>query len=325
MLLSPPIFVAYYRGFDMLAIIGFGDHVQRNILPVLDKIREVTVKYIVVRNVETQFYKNALFTSNFSEVLEDLDVTSVYIATPIQSHFSFVKKAILAGKNVLCEKPLTTNLKDSKELVGLAQSNNVKLQEVVMYEFHEQFQWIKNYLHRAKNSRLIKIESRFQIPHLAPKNIRYSKKKGGGALLDIGFYPLSMLISLLGTPGNVKASIVTQKNYSVDLSGLAILTYGEVYGVAEWGIGRIYKNEVTLEFEDHKVVVDRAFSKPSSFETKAIITKASGETVSVLINPDDHFYNLVTDFFSNNSNVVQHLNSIIERAKLLDVIKNNSL
>jgi len=308
----------------MLAIIGFGDHVQRNVLPVLDRIQEVTVKYVVVKNIQKYVDNNDfVFISDFSKVLEDKDVTSVYIATPIQCHYTFVKEAIFAGKNVLCEKTLTTNFNDSKKLVGLAQSENVKLQEVVMYQFHEQFQWIQNYLKTTANARLIKIHSCFQIPHLASDNIRYSKKMGGGALLDVGFYPLSMLISLLGVPVNVKSSLFSQQNYSVDLTGVAILTYDEMYAVAEWGIGRLYKNEITLEFEDHQVVVERAFSKPSSLQTKVVIIKNSGEKESILINPDDHFYKLFSDFFSDKNNASQHLNGILERAKIIDCIKNN--
>ncbi len=310
----------------MLAIIGFGDHVKRNILPVLKKLQEVSVKYIVVRNVLKYSDNNDFsFISDFSKVLEDKEITSVYVATPIQCHYKFVEKALIAGKNVLCEKSLTSNFKDSQKLVELAKFKNVKLQEVVMYQFHEQFRWIKNYLEKSTNARLIKVHSSFQIPHLGPENIRYSKSMGGGALLDVGFYPLSMLISLLGVPENVKSSLITQKNYNVDLSGVAILTYGEVYAVAEWGIGRLYENGTTLEFEDHKVVVERAFSKPSSLQTKITITKNSGDKESILINPDDHFYNLFANFFNNNNNAPQHLNNIIERAKLIETIKTNSL
>jgi NDP-hexose-3-ketoreductase len=309
----------------MLAIVGCGDHVQRNILPVLERINDVIIKYIVVRNIEKYSGNHSsLCTSDFTKVLNDDEITAVYVATPIQSHYTFVKQAILAGKNVLCEKSLTTNLNDSKILVELAQLNSVKLQEVVMYEFHEQFQWIKNYLRRQNSTRLIKIHSTFQIPHLASDNIRYTKEMGG-ALLDVGFYPLSMLISLLGATKNVSSSLFTQKNCSVDLFGLAVLTYDEVYGVAEWGIGRLYKNEITLEFEDHEVIVQRAFSKPSSFETKVVITQNDIEIESVTINSDDHFYNLLTDFFSNNKNNVEHLDSIIERAKLFDIIRTKCL
>ena len=325
MQLSHLTFVGSYQVYNMLAIIGFGDHVQRNILPVFEKIKEVTIKYVVVRDTDKYTHSNNfLFTNYLSVVLDDDEITAVYVATPIKTHFTFVKQAILAGKNVLCEKSLTDNLDDTKILVDLAKLNNVKLQEVIMYQFHEQFQWIKNYLNKQVSSRLIKIHSTFQIPHLASDNSRYSNEMGG-ALLDVGFYPLSVLISLLGTTKNIQSSVFTQKNYNVDLFGLAILSFKEVYGIAEWGIGRLYKNQIILEFEDHKVFVERAFSKPSSLETKIAISQNNIEIQSITINPDDHFYNLLINFFSNTNNSKSHLNSIIERANLFESIRSSNL
>jgi NDP-hexose-3-ketoreductase len=308
----------------MLAIIGFGDHVQRNILPVLLKMQKVTIKYIVVRDLEKYTEKyNFFFTTDFSKVLDDEDITSVYIATPISSHYRYVEAALRAGKNVLCEKSLTTNFDESEKLVNIAKLENVKLQEVVMYQYHDQFIWLKNYLENQYRGRLVKIHTSFQIPHLSPDNIRYSKNLGGGGLLDVGFYPLSMVISLLGIPNTVKSILIGQPNYSVDLSGVAIFNYNEHYAVAEWGIGRLYKNEIILEFEDHQVVVERAFSKPSSLQTIATIIKKNGDTEEILINSCDHFDMLLVDFF-DGKNDQKHLGAIIERAKIIEGIKNNT-
>jgi NDP-hexose-3-ketoreductase len=310
----------------MLAIIGFGDHVQRNILPTLEKLQDIMVKYIVVRDLDKYKHQtNFFFITDLSKVLADKDITSVYIATPISSHYKYVKEALTAGKNVLCEKSLATSFKDSEELVNLAKRTNVKLQEVVMYQYHDQFIWLKNYLKNECNGRLVKIHTSFQIPHLSPDNIRYSKNLGGGALLDVGFYPLSMIISLLGMPNMVKSILTAQPSYSVDLSGIAIFNFKELYAVAEWGIGRLYKNEIILEFEDHQVNVGRAFSKPPSLQTIATITKKNGDREEISINSCDHFYRLFSDFFNDDHNDLEHLDGILERAKIIDAIKNNLL
>ncbi|MGO4891638.1 Gfo/Idh/MocA family protein [Flavobacterium sp. W21_SRS_FM6] len=308
----------------MLAIIGFGDHVQRNILPALEKLQDVVVKYVVVRDLDKYKHQTTFFfITDFSEVLADKDITSIYIATPISSHYKYVKEALTAGKNVLCEKSLSVSFEDSEELVNLAKKTNVKLHEVVMYQYHDQFIWLKNYLKNECNGRLVKIYTSFQIPHLSPDNIRYSKNLGGGALLDVGFYPLSMIISLLGMPNMVKSIITGQPSYSVDLSGIAIFSYKELYAVAEWGIGRLYKSEIILEFEDKQVTVGRAFSKPPSLQTVVTITKNNGKREEILINPCDHFYRLFSDFFNSGHGDLEHLEGILERAKIIDAIKNN--
>jgi len=310
----------------MLAIIGYGDHVQRNILPVLEKLQEVIVKYVVVRDLDKyEHQSNFFFITDFSIVLADKGITSIYIATPISSHYKYIKEALTAGKNVLCEKSLTASFENSEELVNLAKKTNVKLQEVVMYQYHEQFIWLKSYLKNESHGRLVKIHASFQIPHLASDNIRYSKNLGGGALLDVGFYPLSMIISLLGMPSMVKSILTAQPSYSVDLSGIAIFNFKELYAVAEWGIGRLYKNEIILEFEDHQVNVGRAFSKPPSLQTIATITKNNGDREEISINSCDHFYRLFSDFFNDGHNDLDHLDGILERAKIIDAIKNNLL
>ncbi|MFW8590324.1 Gfo/Idh/MocA family protein [Glaciecola sp. 2405UD65-10] len=310
----------------MLAIIGFGDHVQRNILPALEKLQDVMVKYVVVRELDKYKHQtNFFFITDFSKVLKDKDITSIYIATPISSHYKYVKEALTAGKNVLCEKSLATSFEDSEELVNLAKKLRVKLQEVVMYQYHDQFIWLKNYLKNECNEGLVKIHTNFQIPHLSSDNIRYSKSLGGGALLDVGFYPISMIVSLLGTPNIVKSILTEQSNYSVDLNGVAIFNYKELYAVAEWGIGRPYRNEIVLEFEDKQVIVERAFSKPPTLHTVVTITKNNGTREEISINSCDHFKRLFYDFFSSVDNDLEHLQSILGRAKITDAIKNELL
>lgn len=308
----------------MLVIVGFGNHVQKNVLPVLSKIKEIEVKYVVITNLE-KYTKNNEYTfiDNIKIALEDEDITTVYIATPISLHYQFAKAALLAGKRVLCEKTLTDNLDDTQELVQIARSKGIKLQEVVMYHYHRQFKWIKNYFGDKANGRLVKVHAKFQIPHLKKDDIRYNKELGGGALLDVGFYPLSLVHAICGMPAGFTSSLFHQNGYDVDLLGAAIFNYNKFYSIAEWAIGSQYKNEVFLEFEDHNVFIERAFSKPSTLETKAVITKNGKICNEIIIDSDDQFYNLFTDFIKDDD-FLGDLEGIIERAKLIEYIKDNS-
>jgi predicted dehydrogenase len=309
----------------MLAIIGFGDHVQRNILPALNKIDSVSIKYIFVRDI--QKYKSLYdfnFIDDFTKILADDEISAVYIATPINNHYQYAKKALEAGKKVLCEKALTTNLTQTEELVEIAKATNTKLQEVVMYQYHNQYLWIKNYLQEKSKSRLLKIHTSFKIPHLPLGNIRYSKEQGGGALLDVGFYPISLLLSLLGMPTSIKSILLSQDDYNVDLFGEAIFSYDGFYGVAEWGIGCQYSNQITLEFEDHKVCIERAFSKPTTLETTVLIKKNNSIQEEIVTNCCDHFFLLFLDFFKDATNDESQLDNILARAKAIDVIKNKA-
>ena len=301
----------------MLAIVGYGDHVKRNIVPALSAMGK-RVGYVVVPTKDRVVaFPEAIVGHDFAEAVADHSVSAVYIATPIASHFTYVEAAIRAGKPVLCEKPLTANLRDTTALIELASKEGVKLQEVVMYQYHRQFRWIQEFMSQEQYGQLRKVHACFQIPHLSENNIRYSQEKGGGALLDLGFYPLSMITSLLGAPRNASSSVLGQQGYSVNLSGAALLNYDRCYGLAEWGIGRIYRNEVVLEFEDKQVTLERAFSKPGTMRTNARIDMADGETSVTEIPADDHFERLFNDFLDSKELDSQHLDSILMRAKIM--------
>lgn len=308
----------------MLAIIGFGEHYQRNILPIVKNSRSINIKYVVVRDV-TKYEKSNdyLFTNDYSIVLEDDEITSVYILTPINSHYDYAFKALQAGKNVLCEKSLTESLYDTEKLVSISQQTNTKLQEVVMYQYHPQFEWVRSHLEKNSTKRLIKFHATFQIPHLSPDNIRYSKSSGGGALLDLGFYPISIINSLFGIPDSINSVTVTPQDYEVDLFGCSLLSYSNFYATAEWGIGRDYKNEITIEYEDHQVHVDRAFSKPTDLKTNITISDKFGKVECITIPSFNHFEVMINDFLSNNAINEKHLSSIVERAHLIALVRNN--
>jgi NDP-hexose-3-ketoreductase len=311
----------------MLAIVGCGDHVIRNILPAIEKIKRINVGYIVVRDVKkySSKYPNYNFVNDFSIVLADANVKRVYIATPISEHYSYSLSAINAGKHVLCEKALTDNFDKTKMLVDIAISNNINLQEVVMFEHHNQFSEITNILSQKCFGELKKIHAIFKIPHLDGNNIRYLKNKGGGALLDVGFYPIALITSLLGEPKALKSISCKSKGYEVDLSGCGIFDYDDYYAIGEWGIGRGYQNELIIEFENANVHVERCISKPANLETKIKISPRNNDDYFVFIQADDHFKNMLIHFLSIDVVDVKHCDDILLRAKIINGIQNETV
>jgi NDP-hexose-3-ketoreductase len=309
----------------MLAIIGFGEHVIRNIIPTLNELEFVNIKYILVRQPEKYSKKNPCynFISDFNTIIDDIEVTRIYIATPIASHIDYVEKAILAGKHVLCEKTLSNNFSETKKLVDLAITENVNLQEVVIYEHHHQIDEVRRIIAERKAKNLKKICISFQIPHLDKSNIRYNKLQGGGALLDVGFYPLSYLNSLFSLPKEIYSLVYSEDEYEVDLTGSALLDYVDFYAIAEWGIGRVYRNEVSLEFEKETIIVERPISKPSNLETKIVSTSICGNKTKIMVKADDHFKNLFTYFYSFNEANFAELDGIVSRAELINRVQVN--
>jgi len=294
-----------------IAIIGFGNHVAKNILPAMSRLKGISVESVYVR--ETAKYSDKALSYNLTikhidESIDD-DVEWVYISTPISTHYDLASKYLKLGKNVICEKPLTDSLEKTKELLELSESKGVRLHEVCMYQFHKQYEHLRNFISNNANS-LKCLTARFAIPHLAKDDIRYAKALGGGALLDVGYYPVSLLVSLFGKPNNIKATKFSEDGYDVDLFGSAIFEYDDFYCIAEWGIGLPYFNEVTAITENTVIKYDRAFSKPETFSTKAQIRKGfdSSETD---IGCDDQFVNMFKSILLGDSSLRADVNGSV--------------
>jgi NDP-hexose-3-ketoreductase len=312
----------------MIAIIGYGKHVKNTVIPALSRA-DIKIKYILVREVSlTLKHESIEFTHSLQSILDDIEVTHIYIATPLSTHYHFTKLALSGKKNVLCEKPLSNSLHTTEELFTIARASDVFLDEMVMFSYHQQFIKLKEVMKRPSLGTLLKLTSCFQVPHLEKDNIRYDKTKDGGALFDIGFYPIAANLFLLENCEFSSGKIFSQELYDVDLTGTALFyNKGGVCGVASWGLGALYKNYIRLEYSDAEIIINRAFSKPFDLKTEIAINTIDGSTEKVSINPDDHFAQQFLSFMSKIKYDNKSKNSVIERisvmTKLIKTLDSN--
>ncbi|MCJ8314185.1 MAG: Gfo/Idh/MocA family oxidoreductase [Pseudomonadales bacterium] len=302
-----------------IAIVGFGAHVKKNILPILERMG-VHVKSVVVRVPHpSHLLFNFDFTTNFSDVLNDDEIEFIYVATPISTHYEIVKLGLESNKNILCEKPLTFDVDKAKELFDLAKESNCILKEVMMYKYHTQFFTLNELVKSNEFGRMISINAKFMIPHLEYNNIRYDLEKNGGALLDVGYYPISGIQSLLSNYKLDYSIIKGGLGYEVDLNGIAVFSNEDVYAIAQWAIGSAYKNEIVIEFEKARIVVERAFSKPETFQSNIKIYFSNGDEKKLVINPCSHFEQEFKLFLNGKVNK-NHNNEVINRIAIFNSI-----
>jgi predicted dehydrogenase len=284
-----------------LSIIGFGDHVVKNIFPLLSVMRSVNIRSVHVRN--PQKYKNIYKDLNFLPIEKEPEkgVDWIYVATPISTHYELASKYLKMGFSVICEKPITDKFHKTLALYKLAANLNLKIHEVCMYKNHKQYKKISSVIFNLSGDLKV-VEAKFQIPHLKHDNIRYSRELGGGALLDVGYYPISFFQSLFGLPKSINAVIKSEPKYNVDTLGSALFEYENILGVAHWGIGKVYQNYVLLDCGRERFFSDRIFSKPKDFST-SFVRSNNGLEVEHEIGADDHFENQFENIFNN---VVEH-------------------
>ncbi|AOC93659.1 Glucose--fructose oxidoreductase precursor [Flavobacterium anhuiense] len=169
---------------------------------------------------------NALRMYNSYDLLfEDSEVEIVYIATPHNSHAELSIKALEKGKHVLCEKPMALSYQDAQRMIEASKKNNVFFMEAFWTRFIPS---IQNLLQKIGNGIIgdvnyIKADFAFHGSETENKRL-FDKELGGGALFDIGVYPLFLSYIVLGKPKEILAKAIKHKN-DIDLQTSMILQY----------------------------------------------------------------------------------------------------
>ena len=214
-----------------LGIIGTGA-ISHHFIDAAHTSGEYQLVAVYSRKIETA----EKFASNYQDVtlfdqLEDFfkhpfDV--VYIASPNSLHFSQAKIALVAGKHVILEKPAVTQPKEWKDLLQTAQKNQRFIFEAARNYHEEAFATIKDFLADkhvlGADFNYAKYSSK--MPELLAGNTPnvFSNRFAGGALMDLGIYPLYAAIRLFGNP--TRATYQAQQlDNSIDLNGDGILSY----------------------------------------------------------------------------------------------------
>ena len=165
---------------------------------------------------------------SYDALLADPDVDAVYIPLPNDQHVPWSIKALEAGKHVLCEKPIAMSASEAHELLVAGQRHpRLKLMEAFMYRHHPQWKLAKQLVDTGKIGTLRTIQTFFSFYNDDPANIRHDPTMGGGALMDVGCYAISLSRWLFeGQPKRVLGIIEHDPRFRVDRLTSAILDFG---------------------------------------------------------------------------------------------------
>ncbi len=154
----------------------------------------------------------------YDAVLEDPQVDAVYVPLPHHLHVQWSIKALQAGKHVLCEKPIGLSAAEGQQLVEEGKKHpQLKLMEAFMYRFHPQWQTARQRVANGEIGRLETIHTFFSYFNDSPDDFRNVRHLGGGGLMDIGCYPISLSRWLFGgEPRKVNGSIERDPTFQID-------------------------------------------------------------------------------------------------------------
>lgn len=262
---------------------------------------------------------------SYEELLADPDIDAIYNPLPNHLHVDWSIKALQAGKHVLCEKPLGLNTADAQRLVDAANAHpQLKVMEAFMYRFHPQWQMAKQLIDEGRIGKLYAVHSHFSYNNREPNNIRNKVDMGGGALLDIGCYSVSLSRWLFNEePQQVLGQITPMPGEEVDCltSGLMEFTHGSASFTAATKIEPIQYAEAIGD--EGSLYIERPFYNDSSEPVQRIrITR--NRVQEIIEVPDNNHYSAMGDAFArsvfNNTTVPTPLADAIANMRVIDAI-----
>jgi predicted dehydrogenase len=163
---------------------------------------------------------------SYQELIEDPDIDAIYNPLPNHLHLAWTEHAAEAGKHVLCEKPIGMNADEAKALIEVRDRTGVRIAEAFMVRCHPQWLRAREVVRSGAIGDLRVVQGFFSYNNLDPKNIRNIPEYGGGGIMDIGCYPITMSRFLFGEePRRVLALVERDPAMGTDRLTSAILDF----------------------------------------------------------------------------------------------------
>jgi predicted dehydrogenase len=266
----------------------------------------------------------AIVFDSYDALLASPEIDAVYIPLPPALHYRWARAALEKGKHVLLEKPFTTGIEDTAELVGIAKAGNLALHENYAFMFHDQVSRIREMMHAGDIGELRLVRAIFGFPYRGASDFRFSAKMGGGALLDCGGYPLKMAAQLLGgTTRVIAATLEKSRGHDVDVFGSVTATNDDrIVGQIAFGMDNSYKCELEIWGSEGCIFTDRIFTAPADYIAritlkKAVVTEVEIPPCDQFLGSIEHFHRCIADSGARKDNYLE----IGTQARLIDEVK----
>ncbi|WP_298341796.1 Gfo/Idh/MocA family oxidoreductase [Ferrimicrobium sp.] len=290
-----------------VAVCGLGSYVaQAGVIPALRHSPWTRFLGGTTRSPSTAsqvLTANETHYQDYTTMLADPAVEAIYLPLPNDLHFTYIQRAVEAGKHVLCEKPLFLTENDYTRLDNLLNDTGLLVAEAFMSSYHPRLRAVLSSVTSGSYGPVINVQTTFTGTLTPLSGYRLDPTRGGGSLFDVGIYAIHPIVSLLGSePSHIWTTVMpSEQEHPVDLTLEALLAYDG--GVAatfttsfiagESQALRVLTREATIEM-DH-VCTPRLEDTTWTVTTKHGITKHD-------IASADPYQAMVDEVFASFSN-----------------------
>jgi predicted dehydrogenase len=229
---------------------------------------------------------------SYEGVLADPEVDAVYIALPNALHVEWAIRALEAGKHVLCEKPMSQRAAEVARAFDAAEAADRVLMEAFMYRHQPQVKRLKALVEDGAIGELRLVRAQFSFTLTEPENVRWIADLGGGALLDVGTYCVSISRHVAGDPEVVYGTKVVAPG-GADSRFAGILRFaGDVLGHFDCGFDLPRRHEVEVVGSEGLLTLSPAFGRDDG-----VLELHREDEVERIVVPATHRYALQVENF----------------------------
>jgi len=239
---------------------------------------------------------------SYDELLADGDVEAVYIPVPNHMHVPWSIRAAEAGKHVLCEKPIALTADEARSLLAVREATGVHMAEAFMVRLHPQWQEVKRLIDGGRIGELRLITGHFSYYRRDPTDIRSNPDWGGGALMDIGCYPIFIARWMFGAePTEVVAMVDRDPELRIDYLTSALMRFPSGQATFTSAGQLVPYQRVHLFGDKGRIEVEIPFNAPPDRPCRVVLddgSKLGGAGAVAIDIPAVDQYTLQADAFS---------------------------
>ena len=303
-----------------LSIWSLSNHFQTKVFPSIKSNKKIKIVSVLTNKKKHNFEKKNCYT-NKEKIVAKNNFSYVYISSVNSKHYNYSKLALEKNKNVLCEKPICLKIDHLYSLKKIAIKNKKFFFEVIQYIHHPLFLKLKKLINKKTVGKILSVKSTFQIPLKEKKNFRFNNKLGGGALYDVGYYPISSMFTLFESKKIriLKSNLV--KENKLDIKGnLQASNEDKIVFDLAWGFKSSYENNIKIFGEKGIINVDFIFSKKVLQGGKIDILKDKKKTIKIAkFNQINQAFNSM--IFSKKKLFYKSFNLSLNILKIFEKIK----
>ncbi len=290
-------------------ILGAAKIAIKDVIPAMQSGQNCEIHAIASRKSDkaqkvADKFKIPKFYGSYEELLADSEIEAVYVPLPNHLHLEWTIKAAMAGKHVLCEKPIGLNAAEVRQMIEVRNRTGVKIQEAFMVRTHPQWLAVRDLIKSGRIGDLQTITGFFSYFNDDKSNIRNKIETGGGALLDIGCYCINISRFIFETePQKVSGFIERDSETGIDKTTSAILDFPQGQATFTCSTQLIPYQRMQFFGTKGRIEVEIPFNIPPDSPTRILIDDGSdlyGRNIETIEFEAANKFKIQGDLFSRS-------------------------